>query len=531
MSHGTRSSLRQREGGRIPVIDIFAGPGGLSEGFSAGIETGGTGRFRIALSIEKDAVAHATLELRALFRQFPEDEVPGSYYDFVRGRITRGELLSAADSKWAAEKAQEEAWLAELGTVRAEEIEQRVKAAVGKSKESVLIGGPPCQAYSLVGRSRNRGNPDYNPTMDGRHTLYREYLRVLTMHWPVVFVMENVKGLLSARLEQVSIFDRIREDLTDPAKALGLRNKGRHRYRLLSITTTARAGNTDLFANKSPKASDFIVRAEDYGIPQARHRVILVGVREDIVPPDGLMLDGENRTALHEVVDTLPALRSGLSQGKDSYHAWVKVLCSALETEWYRELRISQPEIAQEIAAAVDRAAIQALDRGHEFIAGQTPPKVHVRWFDDAKLGGVLNHSTRSHIDQDLHRYLFASSHARVVGRSPALREFPPALLPDHANVEQAVAGGMFGDRFRVQIGSNPSTTVTSHISKDGHYYIHPDPWQCRSLTAREAARLQTFPDNYFFCGGRTSQYQQIGNAVPPLLAAKIAHVVSRILR
>jgi DNA (cytosine-5)-methyltransferase 1 len=135
-------------------------------------------------------------------------------------------------------------------------------------------------------------------------------------------------------------------------------------------------------------------------------------------------------------------------------------------------------------------------------------------------------------MDSDLFRYIYAACYARLRGKSPSLQHFPTDLLPAHLNVDTAIEdGGNFSDRFRVQVATRPSTTIVSHISKDGHYYIHPDPMQCRSLTVREAARLQTFPDNYFFCGPRTSQYTQVGNAVPPLLAKQIGNVVLDVLK
>jgi DNA (cytosine-5)-methyltransferase 1 len=144
----------------------------------------------------------------------------------------------------------------------------------------------------------------------------------------------------------------------------------------------------------------------------------------------------------------------------------------------------------------------------------------------------VVNHETRGHIEKDLHRYMFCSTWALVAKKNkwdnpfPKSKDYPDLLKPNHENF----SSGKFADRFRVQLSHTPATTVTSHISKDGHYYIHYDPTQCRSFTVREAARIQTFPDNYFFVGTRTQQYVQVGNAVPPFLAQQIAVTLWSIL-
>lgn len=148
----------------------------------------------------------------------------------------------------------------------------------------------------------------------------------------------------------------------------------------------------------------------------------------------------------------------------------------------------------------------------------------------DGRLRSLSAHEARSHMASDLRRYMYAAVFAEVTKRSPKLSDFPESLLPDHRNVALGASGEMFSDRFRVQLPHQVATTITSHISKDGHYFIHYDPVQCRSLTVREAARLQTFPDNYKFEGPRTQQYHQVGNAVPPYLAAQIAEIVADVL-
>jgi len=173
----------------IPVIDLFAGPGGLGEGFSALGRPEGTPRFKIKLSIENDPIAHQTLELRAFFRQFPHDEAPKEYYQHLRGELKRQELFDAYPRQ--ADAARQEAWHEELGEANTLRVRGRIKEALGNADTWALIGGPPCQAYSNAGRSRNKGKEGYVPEDDGRQYLYKEYLQIIADRRPVVFVMEN----------------------------------------------------------------------------------------------------------------------------------------------------------------------------------------------------------------------------------------------------------------------------------------------------------------------------------------------------
>lgn len=514
----------------IPVIDLFAGAGGLGEGFSA-FTDGNAHPFGLKLSMEKDEAACRTLELRAFFRKYPSGNVPRDYYRFLKGEIGLSTLFR--NHPHEARAAHSEVRRVELGAIdtAASTIDMWIECTLRDSAHWVLAGGPPCQAYSIAGRCRNRTVPGYVPEDDGRHYLYREYLRVLARHWPSVFVMENVPGLLSASVGGAGIFEKMLEDLSDPAGlSTGLRpERGRaYRYRLFSLVKQV---EQDMYGVPVDPASSFIIESERYGIPQSRHRVIIMGVREDIEAEPSTLDEYGHRIPVRDVLDGLPRLRSGLARDEDTGIKWLDTLRGVTETAWFRA---TAPAAHQPVIALLGKTAKQATNpkfgRGGEFLQYRPSAKYRDDWYLDPELDGVCHHETRSHFAPDLHRYLFAAGFAKVYRRSPQLAEFPDELLPEHRNAGRAVTKGEFGDRFRVQVAVEPATTVTSHIARDGHYYIHYDPSQCRSLTVREAARLQTFPDNYYFSGNLGDKFTQIGNAVPPLLAVQIAGIIHRLL-
>ncbi len=488
----------------IPVIDVFAGPGGLNEGF-ARCNDGVT--FSIAASFEMEGNAVETLKLRSAVRALSKD---GGVYKPYREALNRNALLSARVAsdvlrddpcfQGAVAEADRHVFQHELSEATRSESDAVIRDRLPKSGEKwVLIGGPPCQAYSLVGRSRRTGEEDFYE--DVKHTLYREYLHIVKEFEPTVFVMENVKGLLSARTAKgdsgVSTLGLIIQDMKD----LG--------YAVHSLVVEG----------ADPDHTDYVIRAEKFGVPQRRHRVILLGVREDAELGAPKTLKALPQTATVEsVLMDLPEVRSLVSRGDDA-------------SDW-TQARSGAHAMVRKVLA--DRDLLERVQRptglpstvASAYASGATDSEL-MRWLRPAGLTHVTQHVPRSHMRSDLERYAFLAMLASV-GKFPRVTELPEEMKPAHNNLKAKTVP--FVDRFKVQVRNRPSSTIASHISKDGHYYIHYDASQMRSLTVREAARLQTFPDDYYFMGNRTAQYHQVGNAVPPWLAKQIAEVVADLL-
>lgn len=567
---------------QIPAIDLFAGPGGLAEGFSSFV--GKDLRFDIRLSIEKDPIACETLTLRTFFRRAKGGDELQAFYDYIRsGGADRAPLEAFEDWKQAADHVKPwtlGARAGEKGHVPLEQLHEAIHRALGdNAKRWVLLGGPPCQAYSVIGRSRMTGigskvRSSSDPAAivksrrslearfaeDHRHTLYREYLRVVAVHQPPIFVMENVKGILSSRIptawdsaghptHYARVFDQIKEDLRDPWAALSddpdrpqleslrARFKNRERaYRLVPFTKIPEA-------SQKGDGSEFVVRAESHGVPQRRHRVIVLGIREDVRAEVCPLEPSSENVTVRKALSDLPKIRSALSANKntrrkygpDSSVSWRTAISTEIAPTLKKSSQLSESIVSAVKLLRADSDVGAPCIQGMPTLAGM-PPDLK-RFVEARQLAGTIQHEARSHMASDLARYLYLATAANQPSageqRSPTLESWPAALLPDHANVKRErgrrhISG--FVDRFRVQAWDRPASTVTAHIHKDGHYFIHPDPTQCRSMTVREAARLQTFPDNYFFEGNRTEQFLQVGNAVPPFLALQLATVVAALI-
>lgn len=522
----------------VPIVDVFAGCGGFSEGFLRYVE--GRHKFALAMAVDNDEAAHKTHLLRAFFHQFREP--PLEYYEMVRQERTIPELFERFPL--AAERAREQVVLHELGasTEADSELHKRIHSNLKGRENWVLLGGPPCQAYSVAGRSRNRGNKKYKPEQDQRHFLYREYLKILAELWPAVFVMENVPGMLHSRVGGEPIWHRVLEDLTDPVTAIGaVELDGRYDgYRLFSLVSPDRG--LDVFGVPVLHPEDYVVRCEEYGIPQARHRIFILGVRADLIEmgvKPRLLVPANNSVPCGKVLQDLPRLRSGLTKLSDDDENWRSVMQQLVEAKWWKKYSRQHASTLAEARRILRKIVLPEGGRGGQFVAKSASvdnqiPKHLKKWLLDERLGGACNHESKAHMESDVHRYVFAACYARASSEPFRLVHFPEELLPEHENIRDAdrrkLSHSNFSDRFAVQRADEPARTVVSHISKDGHYYIHPDATQGRSLTVREAARIQTFQDNYYFPGPRTEQYRQVGNAVPPYLGWQIAGIVDDVL-
>ena len=437
------------------AIDLFAGCGGLSEGF---IQAG----FEIAVSIEKDKFACETLRTRHLYCALKRIKRLHLYDEYLKGKVSKEDIFKKNPTlkKVITQKIMK----VEFGKNRFEDITnniKKIKKEFDISNFHVLLGGPPCQAYSLAGRARD---PDRMEN-DKRHFLFQYYLHILENIKPDFFIFENVPGLLSAKASGEKIFRKLLDDFSaiDPAYEI--------------------APSYEEF-RKKPK--DYLLNSADFKIPQTRKRMILIGYKQKLESryPEvrqifRKILDIASRNkeiyTVDDAIGDLPRLKP--REGNDL---------------WYGEYKTNK-----------------MLKKYQTAMRKNSP--------------GILNHKARSHMKSDLKRYKFFIEHHKNGNGAATLKNLKkekPDLLPDHKNLTG------FIDRFKVQWWNQPSSTITAHIHKDGHYYIHPDISQCRSFTVREAARCQSFPDNYKFEGPRTEQFRQVGNAVPPRLAFVVAKFI-----
>ncbi|HIH70545.1 DNA cytosine methyltransferase [Methanothermobacter thermautotrophicus] len=399
----------------VVLIDIFAGAGGLTEGF---LRSG----YTFVSHIEMDRNAIQTLETRGLYHHLQRNGDPEDYTEYVNGEIGREELFGRYpdfDSElYMNIELTEENRDMVIETIRSKMNDMGAVSVDG------IIGGPPCQAYSYAGRSRK------NMENDRRNYLYLLYIKFLKEFQPEFFVFENVPGMKSAKR------GLILSDFQRKVTELG--------YKL-----------------------DFGVHdAFDFGVPQRRRRIIVIGHRmgDEMIQFDKERYGG----TVHDLLSDLPALEPG--EGTDGP----------------QEYRCKPSPILEEMGIRGDRDVLR-------------------------------HHRARRHNPRDREIYRRTIDAWNSERRRLKYTELPLELRT-HRNTRS------FLDRYKVVAGDLPfSHTVVAHISKDGHYYIHPDREQARSLTVREAARIQSFPDNYIFEGPMTSKYRQIGNAVPPLMSEKIA--------
>lgn len=411
---------------KLNYIDLFAGAGGLSEGF---IRAG----FNPIAHVEMNKDACDTIKTRTAYHWLKENGQSEIYYDYLKSETKNKEELW----KKVPENLINSVINKEISEKSLPEIFEVIDRELGDKEVDVIIGGPPCQAYSVAGRARK------DMSNDPRNTLYLHYVKFLEKYQPKMFVFENVPGILSAKngeyLEKILI---------------AVRKAGYE----VSLPT-----NKNRFLN-----------AKDFGVLQDRKRVIIIGWKKEL----GLSYpEFETKENNFQVLKDLFADLKPLRNGEGTLNA-VEYLKPT--TEYLKQAKIRNG------------------------------------------LDIVTQHIARPNNANDLEIYQIAVDEWNN-GKRLNYSKLPERLIT-HSNTN------VFTNRFQVVNGQGVSHTVVAHIAMDGHYYIHPDKKQNRSITVREAARIQSFPDDYFFEGSRTAAFKQIGNAVPPLMAEKIAEKIKEMI-
>lgn len=400
------------------VIDLFAGAGGLSEGF---VQAG----FVPIAHVEMDKDACNTLRTRCCFHYLRANNQLDVYYKYLKGEINRETLYASVPAEVTNAVIN-----VEISDKTINDTFDKIKLLAKGRKIDMIIGGPPCQAYSLLGRHRKAMEND------PRTLLYLQYGKFLKEFTPKGFVFENVPGLLSAK-------------------------KGKHFQNLQSY-----------FDELGYKVHFKMLNASDYGVLQERHRIIIVGWQKnnDMGYPDIEKIATD--AVINDILGDLPLLKAGeiemVSSYKKENNSYLRESGIRADDEIFVTQNITRPVNAND--AAIYAYAIKLWDS----------KQVRVKYTD----------------------------------------------LPIEFRTQKNE--NSFLDRFKVVNGNGNAHTIVAHLAKDGHYYIHPSLNVCRSITVREAARMQSFPDNFFFEGSRSAMFKQIGNAVPVLMAKKIAESIKK---
>ena len=411
------------------VLDVFSGAGGLSEGF---FREG----FEFISHIDKDKNALLTLETRSIYHTLSRAGMEDTYFRYIRGDISRQDLLR--ECKLQSEQISSGIINIEFNSITKDKILLEIDKCRRKSNfknVDIIIGGPPCQAYSPAGRSRD----PQRMQNDTRNYLYRYYLGIIKSFKPAIFVFENVPGMKSAK--GGDIFNNFKTEARDCGYVV----------------------------------EDKLLDAQNFFVLQKRERLIIIGWRSEYDLMYPLFAPKEHDYVVSSLLDDLPPLIPGEgSEGPQNYRR--------PPSEYLKKTKIRSDKDV------------------------------------------LIQHNARNHNERDRTIYRRAIETWNNEHRRIRYNELPEELKT-HKNRNS------FKDRFKVvEADRKYSHSILAHLSQDGHYFIHPDINQARSLTVREAARIQSFPDNYKFEGSRKSQFRQIGNAVPPLMAESIAHSIFQMM-